>query len=219
MLLHKLYNVRQGDTMLLIAQWAKMKLDNLLAINPQVANANQIQSGDTVLLPDSVSRTDLLKTAAKAVFGGSGEPAWLQIARREVGQTEKEPGNNQRILEYLATTTLDPASKATDATPWCAAFVNWCLTMGGKTGNGSAWALSWATYGQAVTTPAVGDLVVFSRKAGGTTGGHVGFFLADEGTRVRVLGGNQSNSVSEASYPKNGKLGSMTYSVVAYRRP
>ena len=54
---------------------------------------------------------------------------WMSVARAELGTREMPgPGSNKRVLEYLATTTLDSAAKATDATPWCSAFTKPALT-------------------------------------------------------------------------------------------
>jgi hypothetical protein len=56
--------------------------------------------------------------------------------------------------------------------------------------------------------------VIFKRRTGSQPGpevidapGHVGFFAGVDGTKILVLGGNQSDSVSIGSYPKNTLLG------------
>jgi hypothetical protein len=46
---------------------------------------------------------------------------------------------------------------------------------------------------------AIGEVLVFKREGGG----HVGFYVGEDATRFRVLGGNQSNSVSETWVSKN----------------
>lgn len=215
---HKIYNVRPGDTLLQIAALAKLKYEDLLALNPQVKNPNLIFAGQALILPKDVSRHKLIVAASNQIFTGD-EPAWLKIARHEIGVAEKDSGNNPRILEYLATTTLSNAEKQTDATAWCSAFVNWSLRTAGESGTDSAWALSWKDWGRSVPIARNGAIAVFTRTSDSTNGGHVGFFLGETGSRVTLLGGNQGNSVSISDYPKNGTKGSYTYVLQGYRWP
>ena len=126
------------------------------------------------------------------------EPLWLQIARRELGQSEiAGEADNPRIVEYLRAVDLPGARK--DEVSWCSAFVNWCIQQCGWVGTGSAAAKSWLQWGQACE-PRLGAIVVMDR---GTEAwqGHVGFYLDTVVGYVVVLGGNQSNSVSIAKYP------------------
>ena len=62
------------------------------------------------------------------------EATWMAVARAEIGVREK-PGklrNNPRVLEYLAVCTLlSRALRGFDETPWCSAFVNWCMLNAG----------------------------------------------------------------------------------------
>jgi len=62
--------------------------------------------------------------AAPAQAAGAG-PAWLAVARGEVGQKEV-PGtaDNPRIVEYFGATTFGPHP---DSVSWCGAFVSFCL--------------------------------------------------------------------------------------------
>lgn len=214
---NKLYNIRPGDTLLRIAQVAGVDYDDILKLNPQIDNPNLIRAGDTIILPGAVSRQSLLIETAKQVFPGD-EPIWFKIAQRELGVAER-PGNNPRILEYLATTTLPDKFKKTDQTSWCSAFVNWCFKTADIKGTNSAWALDWRNWGKALTTPQLGAVVVFHRESASEKGGHVGFFIEDLGDKVKVLGGNQGNAVSESTYPKNGKKGPYFYKLVGYRWP
>lgn len=216
---HKIYHVRGGDTLTGIARLAKIKYTDLLDLNPQISNPNVIEIGDAILLPESVSRTDLLNEAASEIFPDTTEPKWLKIARRELGVSEKNPGSNPRILEYLATTKLPKSAKQSDNTAWCAAFMNWCLETVGLNGKDSAWALDWAGYGNPVSPPTLGSITVFSRVGANESGGHVGFFLRDLGSQIEIIGGNQGNKVSVDKFPKNGKKGSFHYQHKAYRIP
>jgi uncharacterized protein (TIGR02594 family) len=137
---------------------------------------------------------------------------WMAIAEQEMGVSEI-PGseNNPRVLEYLrSTTNLSKAATSKDETPWCSAFVNWCLEKTGYERTKNALARSWLSWGQPITTPRRGCIVVFQREK---KFGHVGFYLEETETHVKVLGGNQQNletkifEVSEKYYPKSELLG------------
>lgn len=56
------------------------------------------------------------------------------------------------------------------------------------------WARGWSAFGTRLPAPARGAVLVFER---GPTAGHVGFYVGEAAGRYRVLGGNQSNMVSE----------------------
>lgn len=129
-----------------------------------------------------------------------GKYSWLKIAEGEIGQREKA-GNmeNQRIVEYHATTTLR-ATK--DEIPWCSSFVNWVMLKSGYNITRSAAAKSWAKYG-VECKPHVGCIVVMTRPGGN----HVGFYIGKKNKRVLLLGGNQSNSVNVTSFPENVVIG------------
>lgn len=215
---NKIYNVRPGDTLLQIATLTGVAYADLIQMNPQISNPNLIYPGDTLVLPGSVSRQKLIVDASIAAYPGD-EPKWLKIARHEIGVAEKNPGNNPRILEYLATTTLSEADKSKDETPWCSAFTNWVIRMAGMKGTDSAWALDWRNWGKALGDGKLGAIAVFSRKRTNESGGHVGFWLGETSSQIRLLSGNSSNSVNIANYPKNGKKGSYKYELKAYRWP
>ena len=131
----------------------------------------------------------------------SNETPWMDIAKGELGVKEKRGGENPRIIAYHAATTL----KATeDEIAWCSSFVSWCLERAGIESTKSAWARSYLNWGIKLDHPKYGCIVVFSR---GTDSGHVAFYLSEGTDFVRVLGGNQSDSVCETSYPKSRILG------------
>ena len=134
-------------------------------------------------------------------------PRWLDIARAELGTEEVAgSGNNPRILEYLATTTLGRHGRSRDSTPWCSAFVNWCMERAGLEGTNSAMARSWLGWG--VDGPLrPGAVLVFKR--GKAPSGHVGLCVRDGSLDgfVWVIGGNQADSVCEKGYPEQMLLG------------
>ena len=137
------------------------------------------------------------------------KPNWLQIAEKEVGTKEiAGDQDNPRIVEYAQATSLRASD---DETPWCSSFVNWCVMQAGITRTNSAAARSWCTWGRSLGAPALGCVVVLSRPPNPAQG-HVAFCAGLVGTdRIALLGGNQGNAVSVATYPKSR--------VVAYRWP
>ena len=145
------------------------------------------------------------------------KPKWLEIAEGEVGQKEVKGGENPRIIEYHASTSLKARE---DEIPWCASFVNWCVTQAGLIGTNSAAAISWASWGERITEPVAGCIVVIRQRKKGTdqatgssSGNHVAFFNRIENGYIYLLGGNQGDSVKVSGF--NLK----SYDVVAYRWP
>ena len=145
------------------------------------------------------------------------KPVWLKIAEEEIGVHEVKGGENPRILEYHSTTALHARE---DEIPWCAAFVNWCLKQAGIKGTDSAAAISFAAWGERITAPREGCIVVIRQKqrgqdqaTGSSSGNHVAFFQKIENGRIYLTGGNQSDSVKVSSF------GLSSYDVLAYRWP
>lgn len=65
------------------------------------------------------------------------------------------------------------------------------------------WARNWLKYGVRPQQPGLGDVLVFERGSGG----HVGFYVAEDNDCYHVFGGNQSNRVSITRIKKNRLLG------------
>ena len=144
----------------------------------------------------------LLGTGPTPVAADENKLPWLKIATDELNHAEiPGPENNPRILEYHSSTTLKATS---DEVPWCSAFVTWCLEKAGMASTKSAWARSYLNYGQPLTEPRYGCIVVFAR---GATSGHVGFYISENADEVLVFGGNQSDKVCMAYYSKRLVLG------------
>ena len=145
-------------------------------------------------------------------------PAWLVVADKELGQHEIDgEGNNPRVVEYHATTTLHATQ---DSVAWCSSFVNWCMKQAGLEGTDSAAAKSWLEWGEALESPLLGCVCVIRQRAqghdaatGSTSGYHVGFWVGEKAGRLLLEGGNQSDSVKVSSF------GLTTYEVVGYRWP
>jgi uncharacterized protein (TIGR02594 family) len=128
---------------------------------------------------------------------GDMEP-WLFIAYNEMGVSEVVgPEHNPKILEYASITTLKAPD---DETPWCAAFVGWCLEKAGIVSTRSAAARSYLKWGYEIKEPREGCIVVLAR--GKAPAGHVGFYVGETTEHVCLLGGNQANQVSEQMHTK-----------------
>jgi uncharacterized protein (TIGR02594 family) len=78
-----------------------------------------------------------------------------------------------------------------DVTPWCSAFVNWCLEQANYVGTKNALAKSWLQWG-VECDPKWGCIVITKYRV--TKTHHVGFFVQkDSDNHVFVLGGNQKD--------------------------
>src|SRR3990172_9417892 len=108
----------------------------------------------------------------------------MQVAEAEMGVKEVPgSGDNPRIAEYLQSTDIGAPYDENDETPWCSAFVNWCLEQVGIQGTRSAAAASWRLWGKEIEYSEYGCVVVMSRQ-GGT---HVGFAISEDEGGVSVL--------------------------------
>jgi len=139
----------------------------------------------------------------------------FDLAQRFVGMVEI-PGQASN-LQILAMLKLDDDWPEEDEVPWCSAFANyvaWCLRLPRSK---SLAARSWLAVGEPLElddAEAGFDVVILKRGKEPQPGpevlkgaGHVGFFAGREGGRVLILGGNQGDSVSVASYPQGSVLG------------
>lgn len=127
---------------------------------------------------------------------------WMDEAKRKMGLHEQR--NNRSLWSWLRSdggSVGDPS-----VNPWCGDFVETCIA---KTlpdeilPNNPYWARDWADFG-IPCPPVYGAVAVFSRGKGG----HVGFVVRRDpkAKRLMILGGNQSNSVTEAWLSENRLL-------------
>lgn len=126
------------------------------------------------------------------------DPAWLKAARAKLGTRETPgPANNGTIMGWakrLGAKIIGIAYNA-DSVPWCGVFVAACMQEAGLPSAPIAVrAKAWATYGQRLRFERIapGAILVFQRPGGG----HVGFYVGEDGTAFHVLGGNQSDAVT-----------------------
>lgn len=124
------------------------------------------------------------------------KPAWLIEAEKNIGVTEaKGAKHNGRIVGWLQKLK---AWWAEDETPWCGTFAAHCMKEGGQT-IPKNWfrAKAWLDWGDPVSVPVVGAIVVFERQGGG----HVGFVVGkDAKGNLMVLGGNQGDMVKVSPF-------------------
>lgn len=133
------------------------------------------------------------------------EPKWLTVARDYLGQKEIAGSrHNATIVGFFERVT---GRTHPDETAWCAAFVGNCLLEAGERSTGALNARSYMQWGRKLSTPVIGCVVVFWRGKKSGWQGHVGFYIGEDGDKILVLGGNQSNKVSIARYPKSRLLG------------
>ncbi len=198
------YLVQSGDYPLKIAKKFGMTLAEFQAMNPglvtfdgkwQVLFPGQIVNVKGVVTGPAHPATNPAGASASP-SSGPIPPPWMQLAIMELGVHEWSPGNNPRILEYLASVGLG----GPDETSWCASFVNWCLKKSGFNGANSGLVSSWFGWGRAVA-PTYGSIVIFQPLAPGASG-HIGFVHALDQKNVWTLSGNSKNQVRIAAYPK-----------------
>lgn len=128
------------------------------------------------------------------------EPAWLLAARKKLGTREVPgAGNSATIIGWakaIGVKILGIVYNA-DSVPWCGLFITMCLKEAGvdlglmKVGvRASAWAVWGANLAADRLSP--GAILVFQRPGGG----HVAFYLGEDGIYYYVLGGNQGDGVN-----------------------
>ena len=130
----------------------------------------------------------------------------LEMAGGYVGETEIAGAkHNPKILAMYKKSGA--AWVEDDETPWCAAFVGAVLKDAGIKGTMKLNARSYLDWGEEVTKPEAGDVVIFWRGKKDGWQGHVAFFVRFDGDKIVVLGGNQGDAVSIKSYAGSRWLG------------
>lgn len=147
------------------------------------------------------------------MLANAGEKALMkkiyETASEELGVEELSGSqHNPRVLAYHAATN---SGAKVDEEAWCAAFVSFILEALKLKSTDSAWSRSYEKWGRKLEKPELGCICVFTRPEAGPSKGHVAFFVSEDKDKVYVLGGNQSNKVTIAGYPKDRLL--------AYRSP
>ena len=183
-------NVPSATTSSQAATTTAVKAENVPAAN---ATENVPAAAND---PENVSPNPNVASQTAPAEIDSDDAPWFDIAVQEKGVKEiRGRVDNPRIVEYHQTTTF----RATDdETPWCSAFVNWCMQQADIKGTNSASSRSWRNWGERLREPRKGCIVCFN--------GHVGFYDSDRGRKIMILGGNQSNQVNIIPYSKSRVL-------------
>ena len=144
----------------------------------------------------------------------------FELAKRFEGM--KEVAGQVANPQILAMLKLDAKWPEDDSVPWCAGFVNYIAWLLGLRRTRSLRARAWLNERIVAQTDAqVGfDLCILKRGHGVQPGpevlnapGHVGFFAGFTDKSVKILGGNQSDSVNISLYLKTRILGVRRLSV------
>lgn len=126
-------------------------------------------------------------------------PPWLAKAISLIGTLEKPGTGDNPVIIKMAQVCGGQIAKTYvhDSIPWCALFREYCLVSTGFRGIDSLWALDSRKIGKKLSGAAVGAIASKSRDGGGHT-----FFVAgrDANGRIVGVGGNQSDSVSRATF-------------------
>jgi len=154
-------------------------------------------TAERIVLAANLENTNAIRIKPKA-------PEQVHEALKKLGLNEYQ--HRTVLREYIG---VDPKR-----VQWCAAFVNAVLEESGIVSNNDhkypLTARAFLDWGQEVSSPQQGDLVIFPRGNQGWQG-HVGFYLdtvvMNDIVYYRILGGNQDNSVSIDLYPEDKALG------------
>lgn len=136
------------------------------------------------------------------------EPQWLAEARSLMG-TREVPGsaNNPDIMKWAR--DLDQWYPGDDIA-WCGLFVAHCMSVGapGEPQNfNRLGARNWLEYGQACEAE-LGAIAVFWRTHPTKSwNGHVALVTGQSPDAIRVIGGNQSDNVTETWISRDRLLG------------
>lgn len=119
-------------------------------------------------------------------------PRIIREAVALLGTKEKAgPGDNPTIIGWAR--ELGISNYSADSIPWCGLFTAVvCARASWPPVHQPLWARNWANFGARTQEAALGDVLVFERG----TGGHVGFYIAEDDEAFHVLGGNQGDAVS-----------------------
>lgn len=124
------------------------------------------------------------------------EPPWLVSARKYVGLKEIPGAQTEPTISRWLKSLK--AWWDEDETPWCGtAVAAWMKESGYSIPRHWYRAMGWLEWGAPLEKPALGCVVVYTRKGGGHVGLAVG---VDAAGNIMTLGGNQGNKVSIAPF-------------------
>lgn len=144
-----------------------------------------------------------------ALFGPIGDamltdiPLWMKVARSLDGQREIKGAKHNPIILRMWEAIKSPIRD--DETPWCAAYVGYCLEEAGVRSTRSAAARSYEKWGQRLDEriAPIGAVATFWRGSPSSWQGHTAFFEGwDQRGRLLCRGGNQGDSVNVAPFDR-----------------
>jgi uncharacterized protein (TIGR02594 family) len=130
----------------------------------------------------------------------------FDVARRLVGVVKERPGDDDHPFIAWCHEVARLGTGQHDETPWCSSFVCAMALLLGLPSSRSAAARSWLAVGQPIDLDhaiAGNDVVILTRAGGG----HVGFYAGHSAQTITLLGGNQGNAVSLATFDRARLLG------------
>ncbi|MES2050041.1 MAG: TIGR02594 family protein [Pseudomonadota bacterium] len=148
-------------------------------------------------------------------------------ADQEMKELEKKY-NNQDVIKYLQSTSLDRDLAREDGTSWCGSFVNWCMVKSSYLGaTNSQQAKAWLTWGEKIEEPRYGAITVTTRSRNPVEY-HVGFYtgiqiknVPDGSEEITIT--SKSGEAKVKKRPKFKKIsyvrllsGNMTHSIKEY---
>jgi uncharacterized protein (TIGR02594 family) len=140
----------------------------------------------------------------------------LEIATRLIGTREKHGVDDDPFIRWCH--SICAGGEAPDEVPWCSSFANGVARLLGLPRSASKAARSWLAIGSRIelllADPGF-DVVILSRGPDPqppatvyNAPGHVGFFAGwSSAGDVVLVGGNQGDAVSRASFPASRILG------------
>jgi uncharacterized protein (TIGR02594 family) len=137
-----------------------------------------------------------------------GEPAWLKLARADLGIFEfAGPAANPDIMRAWQYCDYQPPNG--DETSWCSAKMCEWTECAGLPSTRAPNARSWLKWGHELKVPKFGAITVFWRGSPTSWEGHVAIYLGkgDKPGTIKVLGGNQRNGVTIEDHPERQVLG------------
>ncbi len=173
-----------------------------------IAALRQFQSAHG-LKPDGIVGPQTLRALEPLVSPDTpAVPVWFEEAGRLMGVREVAGAKSSPTIMGWAVKLGGWVTRiyTGDDVPWCGLFVAHCIgaTLPDETlPSNPLSALAWAKFGVPLAQPRLGAVCVFSRKGGG----HVGFYVGEDATAVRVRGGNQSDAVTETRVLKSRLVG------------
>lgn len=138
----------------------------------------------------------------------TGEPMWLAEARALLGTREVVgPGDNPVIMEWAARHGIWYPD---DDTPWCGLFVAHCMAIGSPNESrpeNPLGARNWLEFGVPAGAEEGAIAVFWRTHPTKSWHGHVAFVTGQSSDAIRVIGGNQSNAVTETWLSRDRVLG------------